>query len=307
MPAQKKVNVLSTANGNVFDFLPIELFRHLLQYFTLEDIGQLDTSLLNHHTRARYFFAIDGMDISLLDINISIQLQDWFLLRNFGLTELRFEHNTFSYNLLNHFRNSLSHLGLHDIILQDSDYIIMGYFPKLISIQFSCLSTLTGIEYFLLHHKHQHHLKKINIMNNLQLTNSIPMIVSHCPHLTHLNVSSNEWFDDTSLDHLTDSSIQIISINLVHTKITRQGLMRFLDKMKFSLHGLFLSPHHHEMTRLGLHHIACSSLLSHDPDTQLLGLESFSFALNSLNFNNQKINLSQTVASWSQSCSSSFD
>jgi hypothetical protein len=101
MPPKKKIKQahIETKNSveNVFDFLPIELFRHILQYLALNDFGRLDASLLNHQTRSRYHSVTDGIDISgLLDVYINYKHEEWFLSRNFEPKELKLEHSSFS-------------------------------------------------------------------------------------------------------------------------------------------------------------------------------------------------------------------
>jgi hypothetical protein len=301
MPPKKiKQAHIETKNSveNVFDFLPIELFRHILQYLALNDFGRLDASLLNHQTRSRYHSVTDGIDISgLLDVYINYKHEEWFLSRNFEPKELKLEHSSFSKKLLNKFRNSLCHLVLWNTDVKAPDCKKLGCFPKLVSLSLPasyCLST-EGLENWLIVNPQ---LEKIDISNNYQLTDSIPMILSHCSHLTHLKVG-NGWFNDECLDLLTESGLQIKSINLFRAETTRPAILRFLDKMKGSLRGIILDRVDLKMELLGLESVARPSLFHHDPEVQLLGLESFSFACGPLGSRREtETELFSAICSW---------
>jgi hypothetical protein len=86
-------------------------------------------------------------------------------------------------------------------------------FPKLVSLELKASYSLSakGLENLLILDPQ---LEKIGIPKNKHMFDSIPVILSHCPHLTHLDVSENKWFRDNTLDLLTESGLQLRPVSL---------------------------------------------------------------------------------------------
>jgi hypothetical protein len=334
-PMPKKVYFEPIQQQNIFDLLPIDLFRQILQYLTLIDFGIFDQSLLNHETRSHYLTSLTGLDIhGLINIYMTKELENWFLNRNFNLQILCYN-NYFSFLLIEKFQQSLCHLELYFTEIQDSHLQMIGSssslssasassssasssysssYPKLTSIVFVACHSITsnGLKIFFqqnlqLEKFHlsfsdpsslNNHQNNTSTNNNSNFDDTIRHLVTYCHHLTHLDLSNNQWFNDNHLNFLTDeSSFKLKSIRIHNTDTTEEAILRFLEKMENSLWGASLSGHNFEIDIIGLQRVACSSLFHHEPEVQLMGFRSFEFVLESYE-ETEPDELFERIATW---------
>jgi hypothetical protein len=223
----------------IFEILPDDLFRYCLQYLSLDEIGRLDNSMVNHATRSCYLSSLKGFERDELPIPHfdHTSAVSWLCSRGVRMKRISLiELNPESLELISNCR-----FILQDLTFQSSRWNMnslwdqIPHCPHLHRLNFNSCASLTeeGLVSILTQNSHL----KILELANLTFLNSdfISSLTETVSGLNHLSLQRNEQLTDDILPSLLQLK-NLKSINLQRTDIndgTILGLMNAFPQIRF--------------------------------------------------------------------------
>jgi hypothetical protein len=254
--------------------LPLDLYRELLQYLTLWEIGDLDLALLNHQFREIYWASLSGTVIPEIPKYSTRGIIPWLTQRNI-LTrhcKIMMSLGPISCQFIIQSKPVLNTLNIYQSNVNGNDLRNIGSCPNLkcLSLFFSKSLTSRGLEHFL---RINPQLERVSISSNDQLSNALlKVIIEVCSHLHHLNISRCSWVTDASLDLIERSNLKLRSLDIHMCHVSTEKVEELMERCH-SLRYLQVGRADEGLQILILRKIAFSALEDPDPEVQLLGLQ----------------------------------
>jgi hypothetical protein len=217
--------------------LPLNLYREILKYLIIKEIGVLDLALCNHQLREIFLSGLSGTVLARLDdIHLTNLHIPWLIQRNILTKEFKISDSMDIKicELIIQSKTCLEILNLVSTNIQDADLRQIGSCPLLKSVYFylNCNITARGLEDFL---RVNPQLVSLSISNNSQFSNELlSFILNTCPHLQHLDLSRCSWVTDASLDLIGKSSLKLKSLD-IHLCHVSDSQVRELIKRSTSI------------------------------------------------------------------------
>jgi hypothetical protein len=262
--------------------LPIELLRIIFTYLEYRELGAFDNSMINHELRSHYLSATHGWGIDLTSRSRHQNCFTWAVNRGMIAKSLliRTQMDRQLQELLDRSRNSLKVLIIHNPDLTDAEFQQLDC-PNLLELTLDGATEVTdhGFQKFL---SRSLHLQTLSISDVLSFSSAvIPIIITHCPNLLHLNVSNNEWFDNHEINQLAESSLKLQSINLCFNLISTssRSVAQLIQKMPSLLDIQTSRRTPLDINLMIIREINLKCILDSNPRIQLIGLRSLSHRL----------------------------
>lgn len=277
----------SQKNTNFFTFLPIDIFRFILKYLNMKDIGNLDTSFLNYNLRNYFLESLKGIEITNLNENShNTEELNWIIIRGIIVKDITIETYDFDDNeenilkVIENNKLTLHSLHLNESRINDDIFLYLKQCPFLTTLDLEYCKDITdqGLNMFL---NSNQKLQFLNLADCDQLTfKTINKISQSCSQLRHLNLTSLP-VTDNHVKKIIKGCPLIETFVLSSTEITDESVVNILEAYP-DIQSLFIDECSNISTDMivyvlrvvGLRHI-----YSNNFEEQILGLESFRLAL----------------------------
>jgi hypothetical protein len=227
-------------SNQMFTAFPIDVFRLVLQYLTMEELCTFDSTLLNHDCRSHFLQAVNRLD--LFDINqgrTQWLMMPWLLTRNLLIKNLLI-HDPFGDEEITDFptpekvencrkliiqnSNSLESISLINMsqFLSPDFFLIFKECHNLTSLDFEGCNLTDEILMTLFEGKE---ILSLNLSSNQELSSvSVCLISVRCPNLQHLMMKSLACVTDEIVTLIIEGCPHLQSLDLSETMITDHSL-----------------------------------------------------------------------------------
>lgn len=220
--------------------LPIELFRYILQYLTIPELGKIEGAILNHNLRSHYLRSIHGMEIEYADISTN-EIIKFIQQRGIQLQKIEITHLCADkLPLIAQINTKLKYLSLFCNTKQLGD---LGLCPLLrqLSISYACIDIKQLLKFLRTNSQLSSvHIDTQSIIPPQLLLNSF----QYCTNLQHLDLSSCRWIDDSFIQlFIANPVLQLKSIFLQYTSIRSDEIIQSLLRAYPQLQGITCPKH----------------------------------------------------------------
>jgi hypothetical protein len=252
--------------------LPVDGFRSFLKYLTLQELSLLDLAILNHEIRSQYLLALSGMIIKDSEIVFTTKQIQWLLQRQMLIKEVK---NSFPGEPIQ-MLICRSHHILKSLTIATSEqfHSLLINFPNLDSLNLSNCEKIKR-EDFKQFIRLNPTIKKLNLPNVTGLSQSTLAVLGDLPNLRCLDLSSNKWITDKTLDSLSQRCLSLLLVNLRETEIDNPDSIEEFLSTHPNLHFLGYDSYRfsENLNLLILNSVILNSISSDCPKRQLLGLQ----------------------------------
>jgi hypothetical protein len=282
MPAQDHLtHLLSTYH---------DLFHLILQYLSYQDLLLFDLYLQNtahfgdnNNTNLISLYSVSSNGLPFFDLFETIlqpsQMQ-WLSLRNLSLQKIQIADLQYGgIEYLSRYRNNFTSLKFHNSINLKSCHFSTCYFPKLTSLSLSnCLFDVEVLSVFLQLHSQILQTLELHSIHHIPSILSIFQRNSGISRIQTLSVTSCPWFGDQAILRVIQTVASLKSINFKGSPVRQHQSIVNLTEAYPNLQSIYFNPTDFEtnVSALLARDIAYRSLLlTHDPESQLSGLQYF--------------------------------
>jgi hypothetical protein len=257
---------------NMRSDLPVDGFRSFLKYLTLPELSILDLAILNREMRSQYLLALSGMIVKDVDIVFTSTLIEWLLQRNMFVKHVKKPLSGEPMQRL----ICRSHQILQSLAISNPEqfHSLLINFPNLHYLNLSNSQNITK-EDFKQFIKLNPTIEKLNLSNVSGLFPSAVAVLESLPNLRDLDLSSNRWITDETLDSLSQRCLSLLVLNIRETDLESVDSMEFFLSTHPNLHYLGFDSFNflENLSLLIFRSVVLNSLSSDCPKRQLLGLQ----------------------------------
>lgn len=260
--------------------LPLDIFRMILQYLTLPDIGRMDMAVLNHQWRHFFITALEkfiipeyqSLDLFFDDMDPLV----WIVRRKICCQNIAINCGKLSQlSLILNSRASVVSLRFIEgrrMKGRTSEFLSeIGCCPSLRNVEMSYVTNSPAFKAFFdlntqLQRVSLHSIEEINL----------PLLLINLKNLQYLNLSDNHWFNDRCLERLAEANLlsELTEFNISNTGVVEDQsgfyLMQLPHLQSINWANCSFTK---DVSITCLHRIILPSLLSTDPNRQLAALQ----------------------------------
>lgn len=273
-----KTHTPDTPNMELFD-LPCELFRLILEYLLVPDLGKLDIAIVNHELRFTYLSNLNGLILpryrfsseGIMGMSRYDQLISWLMKRNIIILRVILSsldcRSSYCYNLNSQPRIQSLRLEYHP----NECLSHIGNCPSLTELAYVGFHFYRSLSFF--EENPQITRFTLSVRDRIWAV-SLAHIFELCPNVTSLDLSNNQWLGDESVSVLVNSNLNLISLSLGETAIREDASVRlilnsFPNLQYLSFANCDISK---DMIHLCFEKVILPSLICHCDDLLLNGL-----------------------------------